>query len=192
MVLRSSQSKLSSFLKPALAIAEECGISKSQLNVNLWARSQCIFEMIQSRVASMLKRLPEPGQAENEEGTRLAPLVYLRARKFDETASMMSCTWDHGPELLGDGQHLLDQEVGPTKVFVTELRYAYLLRKTYASGAAQRLIVKGDLPCVLQAVEKNTAECYLEALRRRHVSSADRHQHARRTQIEQQGGACFD
>jgi len=86
-------------------------------------------------------------------------------RKYDETSSVVQCRWDHGEHLLGPGEQLVDMETGPTKIFVTELKIGMLFEKKTAAHSEWMSIV-ATCPSTLQAVERNTAECYVEALRR--------------------------
>ena len=62
--------------------------------------------------------------------------------------------------------HFLDEEVGPTKVFVVESRAAMVLNRDAVGVAPTAVAVTWSCPAPLQAIERNSAECYSEALRR--------------------------
>lgn len=167
MVLRAQRSKFSAFLKPAMAIAEECDIPRTHFSGYLWSYTCSLWRTARKRIGDMIEGLVCTAGEPSASAHDITPAVYVRMRKFDETSSIMACVWDHGHELLAGSEPLLDQEVGPTKVFVMELRHGLLMKKTSATtGESQHLTIFGDLPSPLFAVERNTAECYLEALRR--------------------------
>ena len=165
---RCSVGSIKSFLKPAAAQAEEAQIPTSSFRDYIWSHGHSLFKLMQSNLCTLVESLLDraAGAEEGAPGV-VTPKVFLRLRKYDETGSILSSAWDHGQALLGDGHHLIDMEVGLTKVFVVELKCGMIFEKVNAAGGeAQTLSVDAACPALLQAVEKNSAECYLEALQR--------------------------
>ena len=165
---RCVQSRVKAFLKPASALAEEAGIAPQHFQKHLWGYGNVLHEALVARASKFVEasvKLTKDSESSSAEN-RVEVALYVRSRKYDETTSVVSCRWDHGPELLGHGQSLTDFEVGPTKIFVTELMHGLVLAKRVSEGSRTYLGVTGSLPCKLQAVESNKAECYLEALMR--------------------------
>ena len=65
-------------------------------------------------------------------------------------------------------------EIVPTKVFVTELKVALVFEKQKECGhGSDTLAVATSRPSRLQAVDRNTAECYVEALLRAQSQETD-------------------
>ena len=154
-----------SFLKPAMALAEEMGIPSSRFQETLWANTAALRIATLEKHAGMLEHLLGHVDSPDPSVGTLKPWLYVRARKYDETTGVMTAEWDHGPELLGPGAHLVEAEVGPTKVFASELQYGMGIKKVV--GEREELLsVTSSLPAHLLAVEQNSAECYTEALRR--------------------------
>ena len=139
------QSRYHSFLKPAMAIAEECGVGPNHFGEQLWGLSGALLSSTEKRLHALVRHLC--AQPRGDDASQASELVvYCRVRKYDETVSVLSCTWDHGPELLGPGQHLVDSEVGPTKVFVSEVGHGMLMQKTLADGSRRLLGLAGRAP----------------------------------------------
>ena len=60
--------------------------------------------------------------------------MFVRHRKYDETNSVLACQFDQGKVLLDDDEPLIDEEVGPTNVFVTESQFAMV----FTSGVGEQ------------------------------------------------------
>lgn len=166
---RCSHRNLKSFLKPAVAHAEEVGLAPAAYRDNLWSYGEALLRALKTNVTALVKTCVSGGAAAGEGDPHqvVQPVLFVRSRKYDETNMVLSVGWDHGEELLGPGQRLVDMEVGPTKVFVTEIRFGMVVAKgAVGDPGAKTLAISAPSPCILQAVEHNSAECYLEALRR--------------------------
>ena len=153
-----------SFLKPAMAIAEETGLDPSKFQLHLWAHSAALFDKAMEKHNKLIRSVAVQADGEDPEIGNIELSLYVRSRKFDETTSILGCEWDHGPELLGGGETLVEAELGPTKVMASELQHGYCVKKT-KGAETEHMIITGTLPSTLVAVERNSAECYLAALR---------------------------
>ena len=77
--------------------------------------------------------------------------------------------------MVGAGETLVDTDIGVTRLFVVKLTRGVVITKTsLADGQKSALILHGDVPVELQAVEPNTAECYVTALRRALLQPVER------------------
>ncbi len=165
LLARCSNQRFKSFLKPAMAHAEECGIAVNRYRQHLWSRGQALSQRLSENAHELMTKLCCSASAGGFAPGNVRPTLFVRQRKYDETNSVLACHFDQGKVLLDDDDPLLDEEVGPTKVFVTESQFAMV----FASGVgeeAKALAVRCFCPALLQAVEKNSAECYVEALTR--------------------------
>ena len=121
---RCSNERFRSFSKPAMAHAEECGIAVSRYRQHLWSRGQALSQRLSVRVHELMTKLCCSASAGGSAPGNVRPTLFVRRRNYDETNSVLACHFDQGKVLLDDDDPLLDEEVGPTKVFVTESQFA--------------------------------------------------------------------
>ena len=159
-----------SFLKSAGTHAEESGIHKTNYRKHLLARGQAMLRGWRQSCMQLVQKCVGAGAAEDlGAGPPTQAKLFVRQRKYDETNSVLACWWNQGPGTLDDLGQLLDLEVGPTKVFVVEAKAAMLFHRTgggsrEGADATAALGVSWRCPSLLQAVERNSGECYAVAL----------------------------
>ena len=132
-VARCSVSSARSFLKPALALADDAGVTNSSYRPYVWGYARALWGQLYANVNTLVQSLCRAagdahGAAPGDDPKPLAH-VFVRMRKYDETSSVVQCRWDHGEHLLGPGEQLVDMETGPTKIFVPELKIGMLFEK---------------------------------------------------------------
>ena len=156
-------SNSTSFLKPAAALSVDMGVHPSMFNKKLFAHCEALHTAAMEKHEQLLRGVLKSCDIPAPDVGELTPMIYVRSRKFDETCNSMMCEWDLGPSLLEGQEKLIDAEVGPTKVMVTELAHGYAIRKV-EDEAISHMMVTSQLPSHLMAVSRNTGECYRTAL----------------------------
>ena len=95
LLCRTTQSESSSFLKPAKAHAEECGIARQRYRPHLWSHSEALLGVLQDKATRLVEYCCMDSQSEGE----AVPMLFVRQRKYDETNSRIVCWWDQGEVL---------------------------------------------------------------------------------------------
>ena len=165
---RSNHGSLQSLLKPAAAHAEGCGIPVNRFREHLWCYTEGLFRQVQLRNEELVRTCANAaaaGAAPDPSGNGLRARLCVRKRKYDETSSNMLCSWSQGPIVPESLEEIVDDDVAVTKLFVVEGAAAMVFGKVYGD-AESSLAVTWVGPTPLLPVERNSAECYVGALRK--------------------------
>ena len=170
---RCTSTSYKSFLKPAMAHADECGVTPSRYQEYLWSYGEALMQSLVSKGQKLVRHCISSASASDPAEAQFKCSLFVRQRKYDETNSVLSCLWDQGQLEPGEIERVLDAEVGPTKVFVTETKSAMSMERRGGGGGHDSMLVSWTSPAPLQAVSHNTAECYYKALHNACTQSYD-------------------
>ena len=81
---RCSNQRFKSFLKPAMAHAEECGIAVNRYRQHLWIRGQALSQRLTEHAHELMTKLCCSASAGGLAPGHVRPTLFVRQRTYEE------------------------------------------------------------------------------------------------------------